>query len=294
MWKGSIIIMNLRDFDTSQPTSATVLSNERITPPESDADVRHLVLEAPDSLLGYREGQSIGVIAPVTHDFGNYQHVRLYSIASPRKGEGGEDRISICVRRCFYIDDVSGERYPGIASNFLCDTVPGDAIQITGPYGSAFTVPEDGRSNLLMVGVGTGIAPFRAFLRHTYEDRGGWQGKVRLFYGARTGMELLYMNEFKKDLGLYYDDQSFKAFAAVNLKPYSKAGSELGRVIADNVEEIWALIQDPKTYVYVAGLVEASKKFEKAMADHAGSEQAWLEQRAILTANGRYSELLYE
>ena len=288
------MITNLRDYDTSQPAMATVLSNDRITPPESDADVRHLVLEAPESMLGYREGQSIGVLAPVTHDFGNYQHLRLYSIASPRHGEGGEDRFSLCVRRCFYIDDVSGERYPGQASNYLCDAVPGDAIQITGPYGTAFTVPEDDHSNLLMIGVGTGIAPFRAFIRHTYEDRGGWKGKVRLFYGAKTGMELLYMNDFKKDLGLYYDDQSFKAFAAVSPRPHAGAPPALDRLIADNVEEIWALVQDPKTYVYVAGLVDAARKFEKAMVDHAGSEQAWLEQRALLAANGRYAELLYE
>jgi len=54
------------------------------------------------------------------------------------------------------------------------------------------------------------------------------------------------------------------------------------------------VIQDPKTYVYVAGLVEASRKFDKAMAAHAGSDDAWLEERADLTANGRYAELLYE
>ena len=286
--------MNLRDYDTTRPAPATVMSNERITPPESDADVRHLVLELPESMLGYREGQSIGVLAPVTHDFGNYQHLRLYSIASPRNGEGDEDRFSICVRRCFYIDDISGERYPGQASNYLCDAAPGDVIHVTGPYGSAFTVPEDPHSNLLMIGVGTGIAPFRAFIRHTHEERGGWKGKVRLFYGAKTGMELLYMNDFKKDLGLYYDTESFKAFAAVSPRPHFGAAPALDRLLADNVEEIWSMVQDPKTYVYVAGLQDAARKFVKAMIEHAGSEQEWLEQRALLTANGRYAELLYE
>ena len=54
------------------------------------------------------------------------------------------------------------------------------------------------------------------------------------------------------------------------------------------------MVQDPKTYVYIAGLQDAAKKFEKAMIAHAGSEQAWTEQRALLTANGRYAELLYE
>jgi hypothetical protein len=73
------------------------------------------VLRVPAG-FSYVEGQSIGVLTPGPHPFGNAQHLRLYSIADPRSaGEGGE--IAICVRRCFYIDEVSGERYKGISSN---------------------------------------------------------------------------------------------------------------------------------------------------------------------------------
>ena len=43
--------------------------------------------------------------------------------------------------------------------------------------------------------MGTGIAPFRAFVKHLYRDIGDWRGQVRLFYGARSGLELLYMND---------------------------------------------------------------------------------------------------
>ena len=46
------------------------------------------------------------------------------------------------MRRCFYIDDISGEKYPGIASNFLCDAEAGGRITITGPYRSPFKIPE--------------------------------------------------------------------------------------------------------------------------------------------------------
>ena len=52
------------------------------------------------------------------------------------------------------------------------------------------------------------------------------------------------------------------------------------------------MVQDPKTYVYVAGLQDAAKKFEKATIHYASSEQAWLEQRALLAANGLHAELL--
>jgi ferredoxin--NADP+ reductase len=285
--------MNLNEYDLSRWQVATVVSNERITP-AGDADVRHLVLEVSGN-LDYVEGQSIAVIVHGPVEFGNPYHIRLYSIASPRNGEGGHlGTFSLCVRRCFYIDDVSGERFPGVASNFLCDSEPGDPIQIAGPFGSQFSVPHDNTSNLLMVGVGTGIAPFRAFIQHIYKERGGWKGQVRLFYGARTGLDLLYMNDVKKDFSLYYTEGSFKAFEAVSHRPAVEASPNMERVFADNQEELWGLVQDPHTYVYLAGLMDVAPKFEKAMVEAAGSEIEWHCKRAELIEEGRYAELLYD
>jgi len=286
--------MNLSEYDISNPFPATLVSTERITPETSAAEVRHLVLDLPDSDFDYLEGQSIGVLTPGPHEFGNKAHLRLYSIASSRRGENGSgSSISICVRRCFYVDEISGERYPGKASNFLCDAEPGANIEITGPYGAHFQMPPDDTCNMLMVGVGTGIAPFRAFTRHIYAERGGWQGKVRLFYGARNGMELLYMNDRNKDLSLYYDEKSFQAFEAVSPRPAFDAPPALDRVLLENAKEVWEMMQDPKTYVYVAGLEDAEEKFERAMGVMAGSKEAWVALRGQMAAEGRFSQLLY-
>lgn len=286
--------MNLIEYDISHPIAATVVASERITPDNSDVEVRHLVLELPgDGEFDYLEGQSIGVLAPGPHEFGNRNHLRLYSIAGSR-GEGTHPRtVDICVRRCFYIDDVSGEQYPGKASNFLCDAQPGEKIEITGPYGSHFALPTDTSSNLLMVGVGTGIAPFRAFVQRIHKVHGGWQGKARLYYGAKRGTELLYMNERNKDFTLYYDEKSFQAFEAVSPRPAFDVPPPIDQLMLDHSGEIWEMVQDPKTYVYVAGLVGAAEKFEKAMVVMAGSAEAWESKRAELRQAGRYSELLY-
>lgn len=287
--------MKLNEYDVSHPYTATLIASERITPPHSEAEVRHLVLQLPVPDFDYVEGQSIGVIVPGPHQFGNPYHLRLYSIASPRLGENGnENSISICVRRCFYVDEVNGEKYPGVASNFLCDAKKGSNIQITGPYGAHFSVPPDETSNLLMVGVGTGIAPFRAFVRHIYEERGGWKGRVRLFYGARAGVELLYLNEQNKDLALYYDEKSFRAFQALSPRPVFDEPPALDRLLIDNAREIWGMIQDRKTYVYIAGLTGADEKFEKAMIIMAGSKDSWFSKKQELVKDGRYSELLYD
>lgn len=285
--------MNLNELDVTGRQVATVVSNERITPP-GDADVRHLVLEV-SGRLDYVEGQSIAVLVHGPVEFGSPRHRRLYSIASPRNGEGGRlGAFSLCVRRCFYIDSVSGERYPGVASNYLCDTVPGEPIQIAGPFDSHFSVPADDTRNLLMIGVGTGIAPFRAFIQHIYRERGGWKGVVRLFYGARTGLDLLYMNDINRDFSLYYTESSFKAFEAVSPRPSVDAAPDMDRAFADNRREIWDLLRDSKTHVYLAGLTDVAGKFGKAMAQAAGSEAGWRSKRAELEEQGRYAELLYD
>ena len=288
--------MNLREFDISKQFSPVLVSSERITEPDSDAEVRHLVFEMPpNQKFEFVEGQSVAVLVPGPHEFGNRFHMRLYSIASPRCGESGRRaRFSLCVRRCFYIDDVSGERYPGKASNYLCDLMPGDVVHMAGPYNSAFSMPEDHDANMLMVGVGTGIAPFRAFIRHIYEERREWTGEVRLFFGANTGMELLYRNQYNQDLGLYYDYTTFKAFETVSPRPHFDVPPDMDRLLEDNENEVWSLIRDPKTHVYVAGLVDVEHKFYKAMSKVAGSELAWRQLRDRLVNDGRYSELLYE
>ncbi len=286
--------MKLTEYDISHPYLATVVKTERITPEQTD-EVRHIVLSIPDATFHHVEGQSIGVLVPGPHAFGNEHHMRLYSIASSRQGEDHNvSEISICVRRCFYIDEVSGERYPGVASNYLCDRKPGDQIKITGPYGRQFLPPRDSTCNLLMIGVGTGIAPFRAFIKHIYEDRKGWKGKVRLFYGARTGMDLLYMNEKNNDLALYYDQETFKAFEALSPRPHFDEPEQIERTIKDNAKEVWELIQDPKTYVYVSGLASLEKRLDKTLGELAGSEEEWLKLKHAMAVKGRWSTLFYD
>ena len=287
--------MNLNEYDISNTYTATVTKNERITPADAHDEVRHIVINIADPSFIYVEGQSVGVVVPGPHEFGNPHHLRLYSIASTRQGEDSNlAEFSICVRRCFYIDEISGERYKGIASNYLCDAKPGQAITIAGPYGRQFVVPRDNNANLLMVGVGTGIAPFRAFIKHVFEERREWKGKVRLFYGARTGMELLYMNDLKDDIGQYYEEDTFEAFEALSPRPAVDAPVALDQTLEDKAEEIWQLIQDTKTYVYVAGLTKISQSLDKAMSTIAGSREAYEEKKKELVDQGRWAELLYD
>ena len=273
---------------------AVVKDNTRITP-DSREEVREITLQIDDPSFRYIEGQTIGIVIPGPHPFGNKYHMRRYSIAKDNgMGTDGVSEFVILVRRCFYIDDVSGESYPGIASNHLCDATSGDKLILSGPYKAPFKIPQDSSSNLLMIGTGTGIAPFRGFIQRIYQEKGSWKGNVRLFYGAKSGMDLLYMNDINDDLTNYYDEKTFQAYNGLVDRPLSKDVEGLENSIEDNAQEIWSLIREPNTYVFLAGLKDVSKTFNKKMSELAGSEEAWDELRKQLIQENRLSELLYD
>jgi len=282
------------DFDTANTCQAVVRETTRITPKSTD-EVRHIVLEVEDPAFRFVEGQTIGVVVPGSHEFGNQYHHRRYSIANARAphAEDSGVTVSILVRRCFYIDEVNGERYPGIASNYLCDAVPGNQITLTGPYRSPFRIPPDPTCNLVMIGIGTGIAPFRGFAQRIYREKSSWKGQVRLFYGARTGMDLYYMNDINNDLANYYDETTFKAFQALSLRSLSRPDEALQHTLAENASEAWELIQKPETYVYLAGIDRVADALEKTMVEAAGSEEAWRAKKERMKEEGRWAELLY-
>ncbi|GMW03650.1 MAG: hypothetical protein AMXMBFR84_47840 [Candidatus Hydrogenedentota bacterium] len=284
----------LKDFDQRVTFNGTVLESVRLTPEDYKDEVRHIVLELDRIGMKLEVGQSIGVSVPGPHEFGNDEHFRLYSIAGFEPGHNGSSAaIALCVRRCFYIDEVNGERYPGVASHFLCDRAVGEVVPLSGPYPSVFKLPEDVHSNIMMVGLGTGIAPFRAFVRHIYAKKHGWKGQVRLFYGAKTGLELLYMNDLKNDLGNYYDETTFQAFEAVSPRPYLDEPISLDHTLEQNADEVWKLVQSPDTYVYLAGLEPVREMMDKAMSTIAGSEEKWRRRKKEMVAGERWSELIY-
>ncbi|MCB1772212.1 MAG: oxidoreductase [Gammaproteobacteria bacterium] len=257
------------------------------------AEVRRIRMRVEDPSFRVGVGQSVGVVVPGPHPFGNRYHMRRYSIAGESVDSRGDTEIELLVRRCFDIDEISGESYPGIASNYLCDAGPGQAITLTGPYRSPFRMPRNETANILMIGTGTGVAPFRSFIQEIYRQRGGWSGQVRLYYGARSGMDLLYRNDEEDDLALYYDEPSFQAFRGVISKPLASEADTLAAATESHAASIWKLIQSPDTYVYLAGLGKIAERFDEIMRFAAGSDELWVMTRDRLKVAGRWSELIY-
>ncbi|MBF0263949.1 MAG: oxidoreductase [Gammaproteobacteria bacterium] len=289
----------LKDFDTSNRQMATVIETHRITP-ENCPEVRSIKLQLSDSQFSWYEGQNIGVLVPGPHEFGHDQHFRLYSIANSQSvaentvAKKNSSIIELCVRRCFYVDEFSGEQEAGIASNYLCNLKQGDEINLTGPYGDAFKIPKDPDSNLLMIGSGTGIAPFRAFVQHLYQNQSDRLGKVMLFYGANNGAEHLYHNEQLNDLEQYYNQKTYQSFVGLSQRPWmNNEDHGLGDVLEENIHTIWELLEQPNTYVYIAGLENTVEKFNDILAKQSGSAARWQWMLEEMKEQKRWAELIY-
>jgi len=286
--------MRLEDYPKEPRFAATVLKSEPITDEGADVEVRELVLEVDRPEFHFDIGQSIGVLVKGPKEFGGSVHHRLYTVAdTPPADSKSKPEVTIVVRRCNYIDDYSGEEYEGVSSNYLCDRRPGDKLSITGPFGLAFKVPENKNANLLLIGLGTGIAPFRAFLKHIYQEIGDWEGKVRLLHGARSGLELLYMNDKRDDFALYYDEETFESIQALSPRPNWADPIAWDYAIEDRSGEILSMLDDEHTHVYVAGLVPIRDALDKLFANMVGSPESWAKKKAELKEAGRWVELLY-
>lgn len=270
--------------------TAKLLSSERITPESSREEIRQLVFHTDNLYFDSKVGSCIRILAP--GQYGSAHHARLYSISDSDASDEGA-RFEICVRRCSYVDEASGEEYGGVASNYLCDLKPGGVIRFSGPVGYPFVIPQNPEASLLMIGMGTGIAPFRGLVRMIYDKHGGWKGKVRLFHGARTGLESLYMNDANNDIGNYFDQPTFKAFQAVSPRPAFNVPAALDKALEQNAAEVWEIVNSPDSRVYVAGATQMLDMIAKAMSKAAGSADAWRSKRNELVAAGRWLEVLY-
>ncbi len=271
--------------------SATLIGSDRITPAESPEDVRQLRFSTDDVGFDGRVGHCIRVMAP--GEFGNLYHPRLYSLAEIGRSDPQRTEFSLLVRRCSYLDDFSGERYAGVASSYLCDLPLGAAITFAGPTGHPFSIPANRNAALLMIGMGTGIAPFRALIGRIYDTLGGWDGPVRLFYGARTGLEMLYMNDENKDLANYFDQATFKAFRAVSPRPHFGEPPAIEAAMEAHAAEVLALLQDADTHVFIAGPQAMLERVEDTLARISGGAGLWGALRQRLQDSGRWNTVLY-
>lgn len=166
---------------------------------------------------------------------------RLYSIASSLSAHSEEVHLTVAVVRY----DSHGRKRKGVCSSYLAERV-GENIPCYFHPNKNFKLPQDHQTPVIMVGPGTGIAPFRAFIEERQEC--GSKGKNWLFFGDRSQKtDYLYGNEwetYRKDgmlngLDLAWSrDQSEKVYVQ--------------HKILEKGAQLWSWLQDGAVF-YVCG-----------------------------------------
>ena len=213
---------------------------------------------------------------------------RLYSIASSLKTNPG--RVALTVDAVHY--DINGRTRLGVASTFLTNRIEaGQRIKAYVQKAQAFALPADPAVPIIMIGPGTGIAPFRAFLHERMAMKA--PGRNWLFFGHQ-----------RHDYDFFYEDELTGMKAAGALTRLSLAWSRDGEekfYVQDRMRqvggELWSWIAEG-AHIYVCGAITMGKDVERALVDLVAAHGARTIDQAIafvadLKKKGRYQQDVY-
>jgi sulfite reductase (NADPH) flavoprotein alpha-component len=213
---------------------------------------------------------------------------RMYSIASSQAAVEEEVHLTLA-----HVDfEHEGEARWGVASHFLADLAEGDRLPIFIEENTRFRLPEDDTRDIIMIGPGTGIAPFRAFVQE--RAAAGASGRNWLFFGnPHFASDFLYQTEWQralKDGDLHRLDLAFSRDQEEKIYVQHR--------LLERAGDLYAWIQDG-AHVYVCGdATRMAKDVHQALLDIARQEgglddeqaRAWLDD---LAAQGRYARDVY-
>lgn len=212
---------------------------------------------------------------------------RLYSIASSQEEAGNEVHITVGIVE--YLK--KGKKRFGGSSGYLASLKEDDEVKIFIEPNDRFRLPDPSKP-IIMIGCGTGIAPFRAFMQQREADSA--TGKNWLFFGNQHFIsDFLYQTEWQhyvKSGLLTKIDLAWSRDQAQKIYVQDK--------IIENAAEIWKWIKEG-AYIYICGdALKMGKDVEKALVHIIGKEGKMNEEEAndfinILRAEQRYLKDIY-
>ena len=216
---------------------------------------------------------------------------RLYSISSSSKAFPNEVHLTVGVVR--YNRDGSERQRKGVASTFLSDRSSiGHKVGIFNHQSHGFRPPTDSEAPMIMVGPGTGIAPFRAFLQERRELN--HKGKNWLFFGdQRRESDFLFQTEIEEFIAsghLSKFDAAFSRDQAEKVYVQHK--------MLENAPELWRWLEEGGHFYVCGDASRMAKDVDNALkkiVEEQGqmSSDAAKDYVAELSKSGRYGRDVY-
>ncbi len=251
---------------------------------DPDGDAKTLdVLAALEKFSGFRPDpeafiESLDALQP-----------RLYSISSSPRVHPA--RVSLTVDTVRY--PVGSRLRLGCASTHLAERInPGDKLRVYVQKAQHFALPADPATSVIMIGPGTGIAPFRAFLHERMATKA--PGRNWLFFGHQ-----------RRDYDFFYEDELSGMRATGHLNRLTLAWSRdaeekiyVQHRMADVGRDLWNWITEG-AHIYVCGdALRMAKDVEHALIDVIGTHGARTPEQAIafladLRKTNRYQTDVY-
>merc|ERR1712086_395615 len=292
----------LNTYKNKAPYVGKIISVERIVGPEATGETCNVVMDHSGD-MPYWEGQSYGVIPPgINPKNGKPNNVRLYSIASSRYGDDMTGKTTtLCVRRATYWDPDMNAEDPakkGVCSNYLCDAKPGDDVKLTGPSGKVMLMPEEKpETDMIMVATGTGIAPYRSFLRRLFTEKTpageNYKGQAWLFLGVANSDALLYDDEWQAMLKSHPDNMRLDYALSREQTNVDGGKMYIQDKMKEYADEIFTKL-DNGAHIYFCGLKGMLPGITGMLEEVAKSKDlVWADKLKELKGNGQWHVEVY-
>lgn len=281
-----LIVRTGKGYTRLEPVKGVVKHIVCLNDIDSTRQTFHIEIECEDDII-YTCGDAAGIMLP-DKDHNGDNTPRLYSISSSPSYHEGE--IHLTVALATHENEEGGMGY-GTYSKYLADRQEGDEIEFYIHQNQIFNLAADNK-DIIMIGPGTGIAPFRSFIYERSER--GAVGRNWLFFGAQhMHCDFLYQTEWQEHLATetlhkidlaFSRDQTHKVYVQDRLKEKAK----------DIVEWI-----DNGAILYLCGSRDPmSKDIDQALIDIIAAQKSLSPEEATnfvadLEENDRYLKDVY-
>ncbi len=266
------------------PVTGRVMGSEICTRGRSPNIVRHVSIDLSGTPLAgsFLPGQSFGIIPPGMNERGRSHTVRLYSHAGPSWGEDGAGAVvSTPVKRLIEEfkpqkkgDDPDAHNlFLGVCSNYLCDLPVGAEVQVTGPSGRHFLLPEEPEAwDYLFLATGTGIAPFRGMAMELLRGSAPASSRVEVVMGVPYSTDLQFDGFFGELAADFTDFRYHTAVSREAFPGYGTRGRYVHHLIADEWSHFESFLRSPRTLIYMCGIGGMEVGLYRLLAERGAGE----------------------